>query len=100
MQSKITIEVDFNDSNLPYIRIIQKRSDDVRDKILNNFLQSLAHQSSWCKIFYDGNALPDEHYWTIKAITPNQFVEESKLMDLQSRVIGEIPPTSELINQP
>jgi len=89
MQSKITIEVDFNDNNTPYIRIIQKRSDDVRDKILNNFLISLQGESSWCKILCDGPTFQDEFHWKIKAITPDQFKQESEILAEQERVSRE-----------
>lgn len=100
MQSKITIEVDFNDNNTPYLRVIHRRSDDVRDKLLNNFLISLAGESSWCKIFCDGPTLPDEFHWKIKAITPDQFDQESEILAEQTRVskanqeqFGHLPTT-------
>ena len=87
MQSKLTIEVDFNDNNKPYIRIIQMCSDDVRDKLLSNFLQSLEGKSTWCKIIYNpGPSTPDISHWSIKAIIPDQFAEESNVLVEQIRL--------------
>ena len=50
MQSRITIELDF-DSKDPYIKIVEHHdSQDVRDKLLTHFRQLLGHTSSWFKI--------------------------------------------------
>ena len=90
MKSRITIEVNFEEGNLPVIQILNTHSDDVRDKLISSFLQSLQHTSRWCKIIYmgdeshfhpnfnDGLAI---HRWHIVPITPSQIPEEMKLMD-------------------
>ena len=52
MKSRITIEVDFDNSNQPIIQILYKESDDVRDSLIKSFLQSFGGQSSWCRIMW------------------------------------------------
>jgi hypothetical protein len=39
MKSRITIEVDFDNGNVPVIIIQEKFSDDIRDKLLFSFLE-------------------------------------------------------------
>lgn len=86
MKSKITIEVDFENNNLPVLRIMQCDSDDVRDKLLSSFLQSLQHTSRWARIEYDRqmtyqNAVDEStHRWFIRPITPQEIEAEIKLM--------------------
>jgi hypothetical protein len=58
MQSKITIEVDFENNNRPVIQIIKRNSDDVRDKLISSFLQSL-NGSRWCTIQWVGGTIGD-----------------------------------------
>lgn len=89
MKSRITIEVNFDEGNLPVIQILNTHSDDVRDKLISSFLQSLQHISRWCKIIYmgdeshfhphfnDGLAI---HKWHIVPITPKDIESEMKLM--------------------
>lgn len=60
MESRITIEIDFENNNQPYIKIIQaKRSDDVRDKLLSHFLELLGG-SSWCHIKWENSVAENE----------------------------------------
>lgn len=56
MQSKITIEIDFENGNKPVIQIISRNSDDVRDKLISSFLQSLGG-SRWCTIQWVGGTI-------------------------------------------
>lgn len=90
MKSRITIEVNFDEGNLPVIQILSQHSDDVRDKLISSFLQSLQHTSRWCKIIYMGSRSifgtteADRnpiHCWQIIPITPKDIPEEIKLMD-------------------
>ena len=85
MQSRITIEVNFEENNLPVIQVLNHQSDDVRDKLILSFLQSLQHTSRWCKILYVGNFAHEGqepiHKWHIVPITPKQIPEEIKLME-------------------
>ena len=89
MKSRITIEVNFDEGNLPVIQVLSQDSDDVRDKLISSFLQSLQHTSRWCKIEYRGNrskfAPPmdfDEpiHCWHIIPLKPKEIKAEIKLM--------------------
>jgi hypothetical protein len=85
MNSRISVEVDFENNNLPVIQILRKDSPDVRDKLVSAFLQSLQHTSRWCKITYVGgtdhnnNEVGDQ--WKISPITPLELMEEMKLME-------------------
>jgi hypothetical protein len=49
LQSKITIEIDYENNNEPVIQIIAKDSEDIRDGLIKSFYQKLGG-SSWCKI--------------------------------------------------
>lgn len=87
MESRITIEVDFENNNLPIIQIVSRESDDVRDKLIKTFLQSLRHCSRWTVIEFVGNnndRTPDgiATAWTWKLIplTPDQLEKEASLM--------------------
>ena len=81
MKSRISIEVDFERKNLPIIQILKQDSEDVRDKLVSNFLQSLQHASRWCKIDYigEGNE-PTQARWHISPLTLEDLLEEVKLM--------------------
>ena len=90
MKSRITIEVNFEENNLPIIQIMSQQSDDVRDKLLQSFLQSLQHTSRWCKILYMGNRsvynpnvaeIDHIHSWHIIPLAPKDIPEEIKLME-------------------
>lgn len=80
MDSRITIDLDFDNGNNPIIKIISSNeSDDVRDKLLRTFLNNLGHASSWCRILYKGNN--SKHtFWHIAPIEPKDLAMESELM--------------------
>jgi len=89
MKSRITIEVDFDENNLPVIQVLSESSDDVRDKLIQSFLQSLQHTSRWCRIEYIGNrskfAPPMDfdnpiHCWHIIPVRPKDIKQEIQLM--------------------
>lgn len=84
MNSRITIEVNFEDNNRPVIQILQRKSDDVRDNLLSSFLQSL-HGSSWLNIscIQNVNELNDMdkfNRWFIRPIPPEDFAEQAFYM--------------------
>lgn len=82
MQSKIAIEVDFNNNNQPVIQILQNNSnsDDIRDKLLSHFLQQL-QGSSWCQIkWVDTGVGLEFNRIHISPITPHQYQEQSEKM--------------------
>lgn len=91
MQSKITIEVDFENGNEPIIQIIYRSSDDVRDKLIKSFLERLQHTSSWAKIFCDHTSLYDDtnnkfQRWRISAMPISDLEKEAKIMMEQYRL--------------
>jgi hypothetical protein len=58
MNSRITIEIDFDNKNEPILKIHYKQSDDVRDKLLKSLLEKLSGEMSYlevAKVYY-----PDE----------------------------------------
>lgn len=81
MKSRIAIEVDFDNGNLPVIKIISVHSDDIRDRLIQNFLQSLQHTSRWCKIGYVGDGMNDSQMWDISPIQPKDLSAEMLLMN-------------------
>lgn len=81
MKSRITIEVDFENGNQPTIVVNLQKSDDVRDKLLQSFIDKFAHQRSWCQAHYMGESGGSMRY-NIIAIEPKDFVEQGKLMTL------------------
>jgi hypothetical protein len=91
MQSKITIEVDFENGNEPIIQIISRQSDDVRDKLIRYFIELLGHESTWCKIYcvntHDGEVDKFQR-WKISPIKPSQFSQEAKVMIEQDRLMS------------
>ena len=89
MKSRITIEVDFENRNLPVIQILSRESDDVRDNLIKSFLQSLQHTSRWAKFIYKGVFTESEqttHRWVISPLTPDELPNELDL--LRATVIG------------
>jgi len=91
MKSRITIEVDFENSNQPIIQILQTNSDDVRDKLLSAFCQQFGG-SSWCQIKWVSQ-MPDNSnentFFNRIHITPiseKQFKEQAEIMLEQDRV--------------
>lgn len=100
MKSRITIEVDFENGNIPVIQIIQKDSDDVRDNLIRSFLQSLQHTSRWVKILYDGHymqhgEMENIHKWILRPIVPKELGEEIELMKTTHTLWATPPVISE-----
>jgi hypothetical protein len=84
MNSKITIEIDFEKGNLPIIQVLHRKSEDVRDSLIGNFIQHLDHTSisRWLKIEYIGERIDDGHIWHIAPISSSltELESEAKLM--------------------
>lgn len=84
MNSKITIQVDQENDNIPVIKIIHRKSEDVRDCLVSNFVQRLDHTSisRWLKIEYKGEYMPDGHVWQLVPIDSSiqALKEEIRLM--------------------
>jgi hypothetical protein len=91
MQSKITIEIDFENGNEPVIQIIYRQSDDIRDKLIRAFIERLGG-NSWCKIYCQqtiGHDEPEERRfqrWKISPIGYSQLKEDGEAMLEQYRL--------------
>lgn len=79
MKSRITIEVDFDNNNEAVISLNLHKSDDVRDKLLQSFIEKFAHQRAWCTAYYMGENTTGAMYH-IKPLTPFQYEEQANLM--------------------
>jgi len=93
MESKISISVDFQNSNRPVIRIFQKQSDDVRDSLVNNFINHLDHTSisRWVRLEYLGEK-SGGHSWQLVPITTNELKQEAELIDAMLRSKDDVIP--------
>lgn len=92
MESRINIAVDFNNSNRPVIRIIQKNSDDVRDSLVHNFINHLDHTSisRWVRLEYMGDH-QGTHSWQLVPITSEELPSEVELMQALISTNKNIP---------
>ena len=94
MNSKITIEIDFENGNEPVIQIISRKSDDIRDKLISLFLERLGGFSSWCKITCVTSSVSEEpiknfQKWRISPIRKTQFKAEGEALLEQHRLLRE-----------
>jgi hypothetical protein len=84
MESKITIEIDFENGNTPIVQVMHKVSEDVRDKIVGNFIQHLDHTSisRWLRIEFDYKRVDGAAFWKIIPISSSlgELEEEARLM--------------------
>lgn len=86
MKSRISIEVDFDNHNQPVIQILQHNSDDVRDKLVGQFLQSL-NGSSWCNIRWVGEDTVNGAFRIfISTLTPDNYREQAAIMIEQAEL--------------
>jgi hypothetical protein len=49
---KSSIKIDFNEVMQPIIVINRVKSEDVRDKLIDNFIQILGYSSSWVEVVF------------------------------------------------
>lgn len=103
MDSKITIDLDFAYGNVPVIQILHKTSDDIRDKIVGNFVQQLDHTSisRWLRMEYKYKRTDGALIWNIVPITSSidELEREAKLMlamveSLRAQMPAEDPVTT------
>lgn len=84
MESKITIEIDFSNGNLPVVQVLHKTSDDVRDGIVGNFIQHLDHTSisRWLRMEYKYKRSDGALIWNLVPISSSltELENEAKLM--------------------
>lgn len=87
MKSRITIEIDYSNGNEPVIQILRRKSDDVRDGMIQSFIQALGHASVWCRIECVGTHMPNHHFdeiaeqrWYLRPIKPENLEGEAAEM--------------------
>jgi hypothetical protein len=82
MKSRITIEVDFDNGNQPFIQIINNhQSPDVRDKLITQFRQMLGGRSRWLRVDFPSYYQdPESVMITLHPITEKDFKHEGQCM--------------------
>lgn len=95
MKSRITIEVDFENNNQPVLQIIFRKSDDVRDNLLNSFLQNMGGMSNWCHVkqrsHYEGINPEDTHSkYILTMIKPEDLKEQHRQMAENIEWMGNV----------
>lgn len=91
MKSRITIEMDFSNAS-PYFRVLHDRkSDDVRDKLITQFTHLFEHTSSWCRVKFDGTGLNGTPLFEIHPITPSQLKQELQIILEQVALLDKLP---------
>lgn len=89
MKSRITIEMDF-DQSIPVISVSSADSEDVRDKLVKVFREKLGYTSNWARI--DFQAPTDTAVrFNIVPITPEGMENEAKQMLKQAGLNIEFP---------
>ena len=85
MKSRITIELDFDNGNSPFIQVLQRDSDDVRDSLIKNFFEQLSYGSTWGIISCEGYT-EDAKRWRIFPIPIPSLKEQAEVMLEQHRI--------------
>lgn len=87
--------MDQGNNNIPVVKIVNRKSEDVRDALVSNFVQRLDHTSisRWLKIEYQGEYTPDGHVWHVVPIesTIPALKEEIRLMQSMIEAIENEP---------
>lgn len=85
MKSRITIEIDFNENNRPFIQISNDvLSNDVRDKLVTAFRQSLQAESRWCRIEFPAYMQSQDSSvvgMAIYPLTPLELGKHAQIME-------------------
>ncbi len=94
MYGKISIDVDFNDKPLVKVKA-SNSSDDLRDKVLNRFVDPQGHQFNWLKLSctgYGGSENGPYSDYEIKRVNiKDSFAEVVSMMNYLSSIfiLGE-----------
>lgn len=101
----MTIEVDFENGNVPVIQILKFNSDgevqeDVRDKLVKAFLERFGYTSTWAKVEWVQNYCVDgktvHQRINITPISPKELAKEAEIMTKQAGLNSENDPVPEL----
>jgi hypothetical protein len=96
MDSKISIELDFDRDRLPVIQVLHKTSDDVRDGIVGNFIQQLDHTSisRWLRFEYRYKRSDGALIWHVVPISSSidELEQEANLMLAMVKSLREQMP--------
>lgn len=77
MDSRISIEVEF-ETGAPYIRVLEKSTDDLRDKAVRYFRRRLDGTSKWARIEFGSSSLDgNEQTWLIHPLSPSELPEQA-----------------------
>lgn len=74
------IRFDLSESNNPIIKIIYTHSDDVRDKIVKRFYESLGNASEWCRIEFINQIGSNNDIAIISPISPQELSTQQDIM--------------------
>jgi len=96
MNSRITIELDLDNNNESYIKVKSAFSDDLRDKILRNFIEAFGHQNGWMRFEYTGTDELDNKYYRISNIRKYDLSSQADLMKAMSREYESQTPKQEI----
>lgn len=90
MKSKVTVELDYENGNIPVIQILRvfpepdEIHEDSRDRMIHSFCQRLGYVSDWAKVDFVQNHAPDgrtKHQRIfITPISPEELESQSMLM--------------------
>lgn len=83
MKSRISIDVDLN--NQPIIKIEYSPSEDVRDKLVKNFLQGFGSESRWAQFYYTPELSDEKHANSTAILKPYsifEMIDERKVINI------------------
>jgi hypothetical protein len=98
MLSRITVEVDFENSNRPVIQVHERDSDDVRDRLISAVFQKLGHHSRWFRVEFKHNTVQEGEpgsIWHLVPVSPEEYEQEIKLMTAHKVSIDNGVPVKE-----
>src|SRR5687767_14517620 len=94
MDSKIQITLDFSANNRPVISVFQKSSEDVRDKLVNNFINQLDHTSisRWVRLEFVGEINGGNSWQLVPISGLDELEAEANLMLAMVKSLKEQVP--------
>lgn len=87
MKSRLSIEIDFQNNNEPVIQIMARKSDDVRDNLIESFLQAFGGESNWCAITWEQQVFDGDDKFRRVWIRP---VKSENLKKVADEISGRV----------